>query len=258
VHVPARFSVHLMNTGVAEISTRRLSTDGFSIKGVIGSIARIVTKMGKVQKKLNQQTWEKMMAEFPKYEMRTLKQIERFQQLSEGAYERGDQTEGLKWKRAAAQVEIDYQKALKLKEQLDEVGGPENYDKVAGNPYAVGARVMLLAKYMGFSIHWHCKSGKDRTGMMDIEMKYLLGSMARSYNRSGPVKMTIPPLALDRESEEDKKLRARIALRSGNMEIAQINTGEYGLKTTRRKENVARYGKYVAEILAGHSDRVSS
>ena len=56
--VPAKFRVHLLNTGVAEISTRNLETSGFSLKSIIGTVVDLVTKMGKTQKSLNEKTSE--------------------------------------------------------------------------------------------------------------------------------------------------------------------------------------------------------
>lgn len=257
VLVPAKFNVHMMNTGVAEISTRDLESDGFSLKGLIGSIVKLVTKMDIVQKKLNKQTWKMMQNNFPAYEQRTVEKMDRFKELSREAYARGDQAEGAKWNHAAARLGVDLFKAKKLKEQIEAAGGPENYEKVTGNPYAVGARVIVLAQYMGYSVHWHCKSGKDRTGMMDIEVKYLLEMMHRGY-RKDPGKFKPPPIELREEKPHAQRIRGRIALRGGNMELARANTGEHGLKTVKRKENTMRYGKRVAEILSGHSDRVSS
>lgn len=257
VLVPAKFHVHMMNTGVAEISTRNLETDGFSVKAILGSIVKLVTKMDVVQKKLNQKTWEKMVDSFPDYEKRVTDKIKHYDELSIAAHARGDDKEYKKWKEASVRLNVDLNKARKLKEQIEEAGGPQNYEKITGNPYAVGARVLVLAHYMGFSVHWHCKSGKDRTGMMDIEVKYVLEMLDRSY-RKYAMKFKPPPLELGEESSYKKNIRGRIALRGGNMEVARANTGEHGLKTTRRKENVMRYGKKVAEVLAGHSDRVSS
>ena len=258
VNVPARFHVHLLNTGVAEISTRRLDTDGFSFKGVLGSIMRVVTQMGKAQEDLNQTAWKQMNKSFPAYEKRVYEKVARFDQLSKEAEARGDTEAAKRFHQTSIRIRVDLHKARKLREQIEQAGGPADYDKVAGNPYALGARVMVLSQLMGSSIHWHCKSGKDRTGMMDIEIKYLLESLDNEYISKGPIKMRVPPLELAKETLSQKKLRKRIALRGGNMEIAQVNTGEYGLKTTRRKENVARYGKRTAEILSGDSDKVSS
>ena len=162
-----------------------------------------------------------------------------------------------KWMKAAAQVKMDLNKARKLKKQIEEACGPANYEKISGNPYAVGARVIILAKYMGFSVHYHCKSGKDRTGMMDIEVKFLLDKIARAYRKHGS-KFKAPPLRLEDETVHSKRIRSRIALRGGNMEVARANTGEHGLKTVKRRDNVARYGKHTSEVLSGHANRVSS
>lgn len=258
VNVPARFRVHILNTGVAEVSTRRLDTDGCSAKGVVGSMIRLVTRMGKVQWELNQATWKKMSESFLAYEKRMLEKIAGLDKLASQESVLRDKEAAYGFYLAAIRARMELSKACQLRMQIEEAGGPANYDKHPGNPYAMGARVLILAQLIGYSIHWHCKSGKDRTGMMDIEIKYLLESMDREYSKYGPHQMRLPPLELEKETAAQKKLRCRIALRGGNMEVAQANTGEYGLKTTRRKENKARYGAPTAEILAGDSDRVSS
>jgi len=254
VKVPAKFNIHMMNTGVAEISTRRLKTDGFNLRALLGSLIDKITGMSKFQKKLNSATWEKMSKGYPKYTDSCQKSIEA---LKNKIAVSKDPLEIEELKEKLEKLEQDFKKATLLFDQISEAGGPENYDKISGNPYAIPARILLLADLMGMSVHFHCKSGKDRTGMMDIEMKYIAQMMDRSLDK-GIEKIEVPPIHLNEETEEHIQTRNRIALKSGNTKIAFINTGEYGLKTTRRKENIMRYGEIVAGILSGESDISSS
>ena len=88
--------------------------------------------------------------------------------------------------------------------------------------YKVAARYAVLTHLMGGTPCWNCKSGKDRTGQMDVECKFLATLIARGEPIPEPgAKLT----------EEQQGLFRAIALEGGNFEMQKINTGFAGFKT---------------------------
>ena len=89
--------------------------------------------------------------------------------------------------------------------------------------YKVAARYAVLSHLMGWTPCWNCKSGKDRTGQMDVECKFLATLVARGE--------PIPEPGAKLTKEQTELLRA-IALEGGNFEMQKYNTGLQGFKTS--------------------------
>ena len=88
--------------------------------------------------------------------------------------------------------------------------------------YKVAARLAVLTNLMGWTPCWNCKSGKDRTGEMDVECKFLSALIARNQQIPEPgAKLT----------DDQKKLFRAIAFEGGNFELQRLNTGVGGYKT---------------------------
>lgn len=130
--------------------------------------------------------------------------------------------------------------------------GLENWNNV-GNAYALGARLMYLENLMDGSAHIHCKSGKDRTSLMDAEIKYI----ATFYRNHGE----LPPVNVKQETDLHRTYRNTFILEGGNLEITELNNvTAMGIKTTdKNKETVAKMGgKDVARKAAGESKYAKS
>lgn len=136
--------------------------------------------------------------------------------------------------------------ARSLYDQIKNIGGPNGYTKkTVSNPVAVQARILLLSHLLGDSVHWHCKSGKDRTGMLDIEVKYLVQWIASSK--------TVPPLNVQEETRAMRLVRQEIALEGGNTLVAWENTAEFGLKYIDGSQYGNILGKRVAHLIQADS-----
>ena len=88
--------------------------------------------------------------------------------------------------------------------------------------YKLAARVAVITHLIGGMPCWNCKSGKDRTGEMDVECKFLSALIARGADIPAPG----APL-----TDEQKGLFRAIALEGGNFELQKLNTGFAGYKT---------------------------
>ncbi len=88
--------------------------------------------------------------------------------------------------------------------------------------YKFASRVAVLSHLMGKVPCWNCKSGKDRTGEMDVECKFLSTLIARGEAIPEPG----APL-----TKAQQELFRSIALGSGNFELQKQNTSLAGFKT---------------------------
>ena len=68
---------------------------------------------------------------------------------------------------------------------------------------------------------FNCKSGKDRTGQLDAEVKYL----AAVGHATGHIPE--PDIA---HTAESRKMRTTFTMNAGNLEIQRMNTGLPGYK----------------------------
>jgi hypothetical protein len=115
--------------------------------------------------------------------------------------------------------------------------------------YKMAARIAVLAQLTEHVPCWNCKSGKDRTGEMDVECKFLSTLIARGERVPAPGAPLTP---------EQQALFRSIALEGGNFEIQKMNTGIEGFKT----DDVASIGERLGgkkyhEIQRGGSAHVN-
>ena len=111
---------------------------------------------------------------------------------------------------------------LDLLEQCEDVLGKHGERSDNHDAYKVAARVAVITHMIGWTPCWNCKSGKDRTGQMDVECKFLAALIARGADIPAPG----APL-----TKEQQGLFRAIALEGGNFEMQKLNTGFAGYKT---------------------------
>ncbi|MBR6022646.1 MAG: hypothetical protein IK066_09560 [Kiritimatiellae bacterium] len=131
----------------------------------------------------------------------------------------------------AVQHRQKYAKILlaQLEDILDK--GEERADH--NDAYKAAARVAVLTHLMGWTPCWNCKSGKDRTGQLDVECKFLSTLIAKD--------LPIPSPGMRLTWEQQGLFRA-IAFEGGNFEVQQMNTGFGGYKTSGIPSIAARLG----------------
>ena len=85
----------------------------------------------------------------------------------------------------------------------------------------MASRIAVLTYLLGGVPAWNCKSGKDRTGMMDVECKFLatLAVLGKDIPEPGA-----------QLNAEQKMLYRNLLLQSGNHEMQKYNTGIAGYK----------------------------
>ena len=111
-----------------------------------------------------------------------------------------------------------------LRSQIIDLWENEGFKKTGEDPYRLPARLAMLGHLMGMMPLFNCKSGKDRTGQMDVACKALALQM---YERGG----RLPPLDKPRTSM-DEHIFQQVAINGGNLEMQRMNTGLAGFKTS--------------------------
>ncbi len=115
-------------------------------------------------------------------------------------------------------------KVEELCQQIKEIWKKKSYRYDGNEPYKIAQRIAMLAYEIGAVPCWNCKSGKDRTGMLDAEIKREAINYHQGYSLSKPgAKLT----------NEEKKLFQGVLLYSGNKEVQECNTGVAGNKVTK-------------------------
>ena len=110
---------------------------------------------------------------------------------------------------------------IDLAMQIKDIYRTGGHHSEGHDTYKLAARVVYLTHLIGGVPMYNCKSGKDRTGMLDAEVKLLAARIDRDGKVPQPGKL----------SDEDKRLFRVILLNSGNHEVQKANVGVRGYKT---------------------------
>ena len=99
--------------------------------------------------------------------------------------------------------------------------------------YKLAARLAVLSQLIGKVPCFNCKSGKDRTGEMDVECKFLAALIARGEK--------IPEPGAELTADQKGLFRA-VALQGGNFEVQKMNVGVAGFMSGSVKSIEERLG----------------
>ncbi|MCC6623679.1 MAG: hypothetical protein IT385_20645 [Deltaproteobacteria bacterium] len=98
--------------------------------------------------------------------------------------------------------------------------------------YEAAAILGNMAHLMGHEVHFNCKSGKDRTGLMDANSKHLAAELGR--RRADPNLheryLTPEPGWLDQTHGPAAEGRRQMIWESGNLQVLEKNVGGQSLK----------------------------
>ena len=107
-----------------------------------------------------------------------------------------------------------------------------SYNKGGQDPYKMVSRLGVVINAMGETLAFNCKSGKDRTGQLDAELKYL-----SALNAGGGLPEPDAPA-----TPKLRQMRSNFTLGTGNLEMQRLNTGLAGFKL----EGVSGLANYIA------------
>lgn len=119
--------------------------------------------------------------------------------------------------------------------QAKAIWASNDYRAGGGDPFKMVSRLTLVGHLMGETPLFNCKSGKDRTGQLDAEVKFL----ATAADENGG---QVPPP--DQSMEAWRRVRNDFVFNTGNLEMQRLNTGlpGYKLKGVPGLANVIRDG----------------
>ncbi len=115
---------------------------------------------------------------------------------------------------------------IMLAAQLKTILSQKTHHNDGGEPYKAAMRIALLSYEIGVTPCWNCKSGKDRTGMLDVEIKREAAAIHidKAGDSSGQL------------NTGGQRLMQAVLLNSGNLEIQKYNTGAMGNKTLKNNK----------------------
>ena len=133
----------------------------------------------------------------------------------------------------------EYTSIAQLADQVTQIWQSRAHHNQNNEPYALPARLALLTGKLGLTPSFNCKSGKDRTGQLDAEIKFLATCIERNGGQ-----VPEPGAELSREEQD---LYRTIVLNSGNHEIQRMNTGHAGYKV-KLSSITRRLGGVLAQL----------
>ncbi|MDR1303116.1 MAG: hypothetical protein LBJ81_00665 [Puniceicoccales bacterium] len=114
---------------------------------------------------------------------------------------------------------------VQLAHQIADIWRSDQHKTNATEPYAIQSRIALLTYQLGLSTTFNCKSGKDRTGILDTETK----NLAMEIEMNGGI---VPESYHTLDDREKYNLSSMVDA-SGANHVTRACTGVAGLKIQR-------------------------
>ncbi len=109
-----------------------------------------------------------------------------------------------------------------LTEQIRDIYVSKRHHRVGNEPYKLPARLLALANEIGATPAFNCKSGKDRTGQLNVEIRDLYTHLI--VNNGNPRNVDARREGLEKENYKT------LFMTGGDREIQALNTGVTGSK----------------------------
>lgn len=110
-----------------------------------------------------------------------------------------------------------------LSTQIRDIFSNKTHHRVGNEPYKLPTRLLALANEIGATPAFNCKSGKDRTGQLNVEIRDLYASLNATNGQ-------LRDIDLKREGLAQKNFQ-HLFFAGGDREIQTLNTGASGSKS---------------------------
>ncbi len=154
-----------------------------------------------------------------------------------------------------------------LSAEIKRIWAKRGHHSDGGDPYKMATRIAMLSYEIGIIPCWNCKSGKDRTGWMDTEIKYAAVSHSLNSRQLNTGNLNIGHMTGDLLAPQNQELLQAVALNSGNQKIQEYNTGAPGNKCFKKGNFFSRFfanlslrhrigNHHTVDVIKGLSDLV--
>jgi phosphatidylinositol-4,5-bisphosphate 4-phosphatase len=148
-----------------------------------------------------------------------------------------------------AELQLQHERILVLSHQVLSIFLNENYKTTGNEPYKIVARLAILCNWIGVQVAFNCKSGKDRTGMLDSEIKFLIARICQEGIIPEPDAML---------SAEQSNMLFNFCINSGSHEVQELNTGIRGYKQDNSQTPKRLGGASISRYVRGPSEFVAN
>jgi hypothetical protein len=132
-----------------------------------------------------------------------------------------------------------------LSAQIAEIWKDGSYRDAGNEPYKLASRVALLSHLLGGGTVFNCKSGKDRTGQLDAEVKFLAFQIRTSNGK-------VPKPDRKRTYLEKIQFATFIFFDESRRTLQEFNTGYGGSKLVGQP---ALYGNFIPSTGDAKADK---
>jgi hypothetical protein len=132
-----------------------------------------------------------------------------------------------------------------LSAQIAEIWKDGSYRDAGNEPYKLVSRVALLSHLLGGGTAFNCKSGKDRTGQLDAEVKFLAFQIRTSNGK-------VPMPDRKRINLEKIQFATFIFFDESRRTLQEFNTGYGGSKLV---DQPALYGNFIPSTGDAKADK---
>ena len=126
-----------------------------------------------------------------------------------------------------------------------------SYREAGNEPYKLASRVALLSHLLGGGTAFNCKSGKDRTGQLDAEVKFLAFQIRTSNGK-------VPKPDRKRTNLEKIQFATFIFFDESRRKMQEFNTGYGGSKLMGQPKLYDNFTPSTGEVKPDEKNKVAA